>query len=448
MSGQCEAASEIKPPSAGTTAAFYKDVFYTGAAQVFAFAVGLVSSVVLARSLGPSGRGILDLVLLVPGVLGLLCGFSLASGVTFHIAKYPEKVRELIGAALLMNTVLACVQLAATVLFVMLFGRSFLRGVPPRFLYLAAALAFVQQLLTGPFPAVLTGMQRFGFLAVLSTISTTLTALVYVLLAYKSWLTIPAVVIANFFVAILIGIITDWATLRATGLPSLNDTRSCVSSLFKFSGLCHTSNVVTFLNYRLDSFLVNFFCGTGQTGLYACAVAVSEKLWMLPTLTSRVIFPYVAAGGARGGDKATVTWTSFLINVALASAGGAVIWALAPPIVNLLYGPQFAPAAEGIRLLLPGIVALSGGKILANDLAGQGKPGYNTIIALLTLVVTVTLDLVLIPHYGLLGAAVTTSVAYTVQLTLVLYAHKHESASSTLEILRDIKRALSNWRMR
>jgi O-antigen/teichoic acid export membrane protein len=63
--------------------------------------------------------------------------------------------------------------------------------------------------------------------------------------------------------------------------------------------------------------------------------------------------------------------------------------------------------------LLPGVVLLGGGKVLTNEIAGRGYPHYNSINAGLALILTIALDLILIPRYGVLGASLASSVAYT-----------------------------------
>lgn len=64
--------------------------------------------------------------------------------------------------------------------------------------------------------------------------------------------------------------------------------------------------------------------------------------------------------------------------------------------------------------LLPGVVFLGSAKVLTNEIAGRGYPHYNSINAGLALVLTVILDLMLIPQYGVLGAALASSIAYMV----------------------------------
>jgi O-antigen/teichoic acid export membrane protein len=86
------------------------------------------------------------------------------------------------------------------------------------------------------------------------------------------------------------------------------------------------------------------------------------------------------------------------------------------PVIDFVFSSAFSDAYIPLLVLLPGVVLLGGSKVLTNEIAGRGYPHYNSLNAALALVVTVVLDLVLIPRYGVLGAALASSAAYTLIL--------------------------------
>ena len=57
----------------------------------------------------------------------------------------------------------------------------------------------------------------------------------------------------------------------------------------------HLGNLVAFLNYRMDIFLVNLFVGPGGAGLYSIAVRLVEQLWMISRAVSTVLLPRLSA---------------------------------------------------------------------------------------------------------------------------------------------------------
>ncbi len=76
---------------------------------------------------------------------------------------------------------------------------------------------------------------------------------------------------------------------------------------------------------------------------------------------------------------------------------------------------------------MPGAIALSGTKVLASDLIGRGYPGVNTLIASGTMVITILGDVLLIPRYGIIGAAIASSLGYSASLALTMVAFRGRS---------------------
>ena len=101
----------------------------------------------------------------------------------------------------------------------------------------------------------------------------------------------------------------------------------------------------------------------------------------------------------------------------------------------LLYGKRFIPAIGPLLALLPGIVILSVGKVLASDLSGRGKPQYGAVGAVASLVVTVILDFLLIPRMGITGAGVASSLSYAVNTLVLLFYYVRLSGNSASSVL-------------
>jgi O-antigen/teichoic acid export membrane protein len=115
-------------------------------------------------------------------------------------------------------------------------------------------------------------------------------------------------------------------------------------------------------------------------------------------------------------------------NTLAATAAAAVLaGAVSPFVVPALFGAAFDGAVLPFLWLLPGTVALSGTKVLAAYVFSRGRPMINAWIALATLIVTVTADLILIPSFEVSGAAAGASLGYVFSLGLTAYAFRRLS---------------------
>jgi O-antigen/teichoic acid export membrane protein len=215
-------------------------------------------------------------------------------------------------------------------------------------------------------------------------------------------------------------------------------TRVIVNAIVKratsYGVQAHLSNILGFLNYRADMFLVNWFLGPSAVGLYSVGVGLVEKLWMVSFAASTVLFPWVAAETEEQKRKEftplvarTVLWMTALASLILAF--------LSKWIVLLLYSEAFLPAADTLRALLIGITTLNAGRVLSNDIAGRGFPGLNIYIGLAAVTTNVVLNLLWIPRYGIVGAAWASTASYTVSFLGALFFYCQLSGNQWTKVV-------------
>jgi O-antigen/teichoic acid export membrane protein len=395
------------------------DILVTLASQISLLVTGLLTGIVTARVLGPTGRGQLAIALLVPALLALLFGLgSTISGVYFVASGRltVEDVTSNTSAFVLIATGAAAVLL---VLLQMSGGLSAaLPHLPHR--YLVAAFPILPlSLMSNAYTAVVRGLQMMRKAAVLDALqgATSLIATLVALLALHTS-------VAGAAVAAGCGPLASWlaamVVLRPHGMSLRPRLRRSVSlPVLGFGVRGDLANLTQFFSYRLDSFLVNAFVGAAAVGIYSIATRLAELLWVVPTAVSNVVLPRAAASRAEDLNRSTPRM--FGRTLAVVAASAVVLAALSGPVIYLFYGRAFAAAAVPLLLLLPGIVLLGGATVLTNELAGRGHPGYNTINSVTGLMATVLLDLILIPRFGIKGAAIASTLAYTVNAVLAVW---------------------------
>ena len=111
----------------------------------------------------------------------------------------------------------------------------------------------------------------------------------------------------------------------------------------------------------------------------------------------------------------------------------------------MMYGAEFESSVVVVRYLLPGILVMVIVKILHADLSGRGYPLYGLGVSIAPLIVNILLNLYMIPTYGARGAAISSSISYTLAgvLFLAVYSRKEK-----ISILRMFIPTLSTKRPR
>jgi O-antigen/teichoic acid export membrane protein len=167
------------------------------------------------------------------------------------------------------------------------------------------------------------------------------------------------------------------------------------------------------LNYRLDILLIEKLSTIEQVGIYSLGVHIAEQLWQIPFAISVVLFSRTAnLKNQNDITQSTISLArlSFLLILLLSIV--AVI--ITPYLIPAIFGSAFAPSAEILLLLLPGIIILVIFRVLSGQVAGMGKPYYAVYIFLPALIINILLNFLWIPAYGGKGAAWASNVSYAV----------------------------------
>jgi O-antigen/teichoic acid export membrane protein len=174
----------------------------------------------------------------------------------------------------------------------------------------------------------------------------------------------------------------------------------------------HPANVLGYLGYRLDVFLVDGYKGAAAVGLYGAGVVIAEGLWMPSQAVSTALFPTIAA---ETSESARLSITPFVARTTLwlTTILAGILFVAAGPIVHLLYSSRFGGSAAVVRILVPGIVLFSAARVLGNDIAGRGRPLVNSVVAGASVVSNIALNVALIPRYGIDGAAWASTGSYS-----------------------------------
>jgi O-antigen/teichoic acid export membrane protein len=144
-------------------------------------------------------------------------------------------------------------------------------------------------------------------------------------------------------------------------------------------------------------------------------------------MLSRAVDPDADAGRI----AATLTRVTIAVAIVLAIP----TFLIGPRLVRLVYGSTFTDAGVALRLILPGVVAYSVVAVLSRYLTGRGRPGTATLIMVAGLVANVAANLILIPRYGINGAAVASSLSYGLTAVLALVMFQRVSGRGLVETL-------------
>lgn len=411
---------------------FFRDATATSATRVATILIGLATSIVLARFLGPDGRGIYAVAMVLPGVLVTILGLGLGSSAVYNIAGSRHSKGEVLGSCLLIAAPIAVLGLAGGVAGVVSYGPIVLPGYP-HWPLITALLLVPINLFFQIFQQTLLADQNVGgyntSVLVQAGLKMGALAVALILLSMQVSGAIWAVVTAN---AATLGA-TTVGLFRGLRFSDLRPSKACISEVLRYGLESHVGNVVGFLNARLDILLLGFLSTSTDVGFYSVSAEVAEQMWIVSFAASLVLFPRVASNRGEGEPDITpqVTRVVLLISGILA-VGMAVV---APLAIPWIFSEAFQGSVNPLLWLLPGALAFAVARVLAADIAGRGRPLINSLIGGVGLLTNVAFNFLLIPLFGASGAGMASTISYSSVLVGRIFVYRRISDVRLGELL-------------
>lgn len=411
---------------------FVRDTAFTTITGILTFVIGLGTSIILARLLDPEGRGVYAMATLLPSLIVTFVHLGVGPATVYYTAKghYPQ--REILGSNVFLALVIGIVGLI-TGFIVILFRESFFPNIAYEYLLIALGIIPVN-IFFSYLRYILLGAQRIKEYNMIDILQSFFFFILVTLALWGLGLGVMGALFAGIFAWLLTDVIVFFWARKATGGISLKPNVSYLRDAAIYGTQAHLANIMGFLNYRIDTFLVNWLLNPAAVGFYSISVGLVEKLWLISQAASVVLFPRVTAETDETRRKEftpliarTVLWVSTLAAL--------VLFILTPFIIVFLYSEAFIPSVRPLQILLPGIVALSVWRLLANDLAGRGKPMLNTYMMGIAVLANVGLNVLLIPKYGIEGAAWASTGSYGIALVVTLPVYCRLSGNSWAKVL-------------
>jgi len=393
--------------------------------RIVAMGAVTVVTVLVARDGGPSDVGVLALLRVLPGLAGVLAACGLPSAVGYFVAG-PDRDHPRLWPTII--AVMAAGGLAGTLVWFALTPLIQRFFIPSTTVAVVAVAGFtvLTQLPVSVAKASLQALEDLrGSNVVMAGEE------VAFLPAYLAghlfglrgpWLIVVALLVADVVVAV-----GAWVRIsrrvRETGLQlSGRPDPELAGRVFRFGLRSQVGGVVGLLNLRLDFVVLGAMAGPAAVGTYAVASKYAELLRLPALAVTWVTYPRVARMGSSSfGPRARRLMAPLLGGGLLLAA---ILSLLAFPLFPWVFGEQFRDATWPAVIIVCGLVAEPAAGVGSAFLLGSGRPGLNSLLLGAGLVVTLVLDVLLIPAHAALGAAWASALAYLltdVLLVLVMW---------------------------
>jgi O-antigen/teichoic acid export membrane protein len=385
--------------------------------------LGVVTGIISARVLGPTGRGDLAAIIVPLALLPYVLSFGLTT-LTSREAARGEPLQALIGTAGVLAIFIGCVSIFPLIL--LLAGTVSGHDHATRIVLIVGLCLMPFTLFTNLLSDAALGQQQWRRITAQRLIPPVMTTLGYVVLLLFHQLT------AATAAAVVVG------AGVMSALPFLPVLRRAWPLRFEWRIARRARNIVgpawivqasQLMNHRLDQLLMVSLVSRRQLGLYAIAVTVSGIAGSLAPAVGTVAYPKMAAGESLDVPR---LMRQTLLAVAVSSLLAA---AAAPIVVPLAFGGAFRAALPMVWILLAANVPLGGVGILASIYTGRGRLALASLSEVVAVGVTIGGLVLLLPTAAGLGAAWVSLVAYSVNFLWLLTMARKDFGGSFSDYL-------------
>ena len=240
---------------------------------------------------------------------------------------------------------------------------------------------------------------------------------------------VDAFLISNIAGAALLAVVGLAVVARTLSIPAIlrgppDDFPT--RELLSFNGLNIVLVLMLLSLFHVDVVMLRLLTDGGQTGQYKAALAIAEYVWFVPLSLQTLLLHSTSQLWAERQFERLTDLASRLTRYVwlLVSLMGIGLFVLADEAIPLYFGPEFAGTVTPLIVLLPGTLGFALARPLYAINQGSGRLKVPIIATGAAAGINVVLNGLLIPTYGMVGAAAATSVGYASMFALhVACAH-------------------------
>ena len=415
---------------------FIKDVSSVGLSKFLIILFKLVNGIIIARKLGPEANGVIAALAVYPSIFMAIGSLGIRQATTYFVGKNLYSDSE-IKQSIIYIWMFSCF-LSVTISFFLI--RNFSSNGGDLLLVIFAVLPIPFSLFNQYSSGIFLGQNRIQSFNKINWIPNLLTLVFTVLLIVLFSFDVSGVLIANIigvFTVSVIFLVKENFIATVNSKPNLKLIKEMLSL-----GLIYAlALLVINMNYKMDVILLDKLSTNYETGIYTKGANIMQYLWQIPMLLSTIIF---ARSAVSKNDKAFSYKVSQLLRISLVliGIGSIILFILSPYLIPLMYGREFQDSSVVLQYLLPGVLFLTFFKVLNMDLAGKGMPWVSLKAMVPALIINIFLNVIWIPELGSQGAALASTISYSVAAILFLIFYSKAVDIPIIELIRYSKEDL------
>lgn len=396
--------------------------------------MGLVvaSGIILPRLLNPQALGRLNSLTALAAIVYSFAFLGMRSSLVMHLGKKKFEEQEIVSATgyiFILSSILST--LAILFFFFFLSKDQF-----PMLIVLLVCLMNPFEFLISYMQGYNLALSRYGSFNRLKWVPRLIYLLsIIIFVGFLGWNikgALLSIILSNLMAIII------YLGFNGVALPRFKTKAipvEVIRSLVGYGILYALAFLVTRLNHKIDILILKRMSDIAEVGFYSLGANVAETIWQVPIAVGVVLMTRSANQSNERVATGEVC-ASLRVSLLLVLFAAIILYLAAPLLVTLLFGERYSASIPIIRTILPGILFFVILKILNSQFVGSGKPQLTLIALLPSLLINIVLNILFIPSYKGIGAAMATNISYFSASFLLLLVYSRIFNTGFLEIFR------------
>ena len=402
---------------------FAFDVGITFIASMISMLFGFVITVLLGRYLGAGDLGLYRIVYTIYGIAMLFAAIGIPVAIIKYVAEYKEdrnKTNSIVSAGVITSLLLG---IGFSVLFYLSSGIF-------EEIFKMPGLAGLLKILSPVFPFALVGgvllgmlnglreMKKYGTAMIIQSILMMVVSILLIYFGFGVAGVVIGVVLASVGWCLYLLMITrEYFEITFEGY--VDNTKK----MLLFGAQIFGTNAINMINYQADIIMIGYFLTVTDVGYYAVAVGLSKFFWIIPQAIQSITYPATSEYWSKNNhlalqvmiDKSMKYTACVLVPIGLG------VGFFANDIISLMFGDGFVQAVLPLHILIVGTVVFGLIKSIGTSVTGMGRPDIALKLVCISAATNIVLNILLIPTYGITGAAAATATSLIIGSLLGIF---------------------------
>ena len=397
----------------------FKNIIQNLGANLLITILGLVGSIILARWLGPSQRGVFAAIILIPTILQYFVNFGLSSATIYFTAQPHSNKNTIWNTLILMGFIQSIIGILTGYFIINLYLQKYdLKIINLGHLYLfTIPLGIFGMYAT----YILQGASHFKVTNLLKCIVPLGYCFGIIFLKIQRNLSIENLVYVQLIIQSFYLIIALFSLYKLL-LYRLNFKieYSFIPQMLKYSVKVWFGDVAQLANLRIDQFLIGGFLSSRDLGIYTIAISVARFTSIFADAVTTIMLPSIT--GKNSFQEKVTEILNFFKKYWIFSVIFHTVFALILPIIiPFVFGNAYAESIIICQILVLGSFFINAKTVLGGGVLGLGFPEIMSFVEVIGMVILLIFSIIFIKLYGLMGVAVAISLSYFIQFSITIF---------------------------